>query len=462
MVNSSIKKYKKDKEFYKYLFVLTMPIVLQSLITSSLNMLDTMMIGKVGELELASVGIANQYYFLFSLLANSIAIGSGVLIAQLWGKKDTDNIKRVLAKSLFYSISLTILFMIVGLIVPDKIISIFNNDSSVVKIGVEYLKIVVISYIFTTITFVFASGLRSIGNTSLPMWGSFIGLLVNATLNLLLIFGLLGFPQLGIKGAAIATLIARIVECLIITVSVYTKIDILKLNFKNMFELSNDLSSVLTKLTMPILLNEACWALGNITYNAIYARIGTSSAASIQICSTVMNLFMIVTFGLANAAVVIIGNEIGASKKDSAIESAKKISSLSFKISIILAILLALTAKPIVSFFNVSSEVKLASEYILYVYAFVMVFKVYNAVMIVGILRSGGDATYGSILQGFTLWLIGVPLAAFAAFILNLPIYYVVMFTTIEEIIKLLFMMRRFNSFKWIKNMVNNDISLAN
>ena len=457
MITNTLSSYKKDKEFYIRLFVITLPIAMQSLITSSLNMLDTMMIGKVGELELASVGIANQYYFLFSLLTNAIPIGSGVLIAQLWGKKDTLNIKRTLSRSLFYNIILTLGFMILGLSLPGKIMSIFSNDPAVINIGIDYLKIVVISYLFTSITFTFASGLRSIGNTKLPMWGSFIGLIVNGVLNAILIFGLFGAPKMGIKGAALATLIARIVEFIIVVGAVYLKVDVLKLRFKDMLELSKSLSETLNKVTLPIFLNESCWAFGNITYTAIYASIGTSAAASIQICSTVMNLFMIVAFGLANAAVVIIGNEIGANREDEAISASKKISSLSVKISIVLAIVLALLAKPIVSFFNVSAEVKMAAQYILYIYALVMVFKVYNAVMIVGILRGGGDTTYGSILQGLTLWLIGIPLAAFATFVLKLPVYFVVMFATVEEIIKLLLMMRRFKSFKWIKNMVNDE-----
>ena len=461
MISKTLSNYKKDKEFYRRLFIIALPIAMQSLITSSLNMLDTMMIGKVGELELAAVGIANQYYFLYSLLTNALAIGSGVLIAQLWGKKDTINIKRTLSKSLFYNVVLTIGFMILGLLLPGKIMSVFSNDPAVIEIGIDYSKIVVISYLFTSITFTFASGLRSIGNTKLPMWGSFIGLLVNGVLNAVLIFGLLGAPKMGIRGAALATLIARIVEFIIVVGVVYTKIDVLKLKFKDMLELPKSLSTTLNKVTLPIFLNEACWAFGNITYTAIYARIGTSAAASIQICSTVMNLFMIVTFGLANASVVIIGNEIGANREYEAISASKKISSLSIKISIILAVILALLAKPIISFFNVSAEVKMASQYILYIYALILVFKIYNTVMIIGILRGGGDTTYGSILQAFTLWLIGIPLAAFAAFGLKLPVYYVVMFAMIEEIVKLFIMMNRFKSFKWIKNMVNDDINGA-
>ena len=457
MITNTLSNHEKNKDFYRHLFIIALPIVIQNLITSSLNMLDTMMIGKVGELELASVGIANQYYFLYSLLANSIPIGSGVLIAQLWGKKDTVNIKRTLSRSLFYNVILTTLFIILGLLLPGKIMSIFVKDTSVINIGINYLKIVVISYLFTSITFTFSSGLRSIGNTKLPMWGSFIGLIVNGVLNAILIFGLLGAPKMGIKGAALATLIAWLVEFTIVVGAVYLKVEVLKLSFKDMLELPKSLSETLNKVTLPIFLNESCWAFGNITYTAIYASIGTSAAASIQICSTIMNLFMIVAFGLSNAGVVIIGNEIGANREDEAISASKKISSLSIKISIVLAIVLALLAKPIVSFFNVSTEVKMAAEYILYIYALVMVFKVYNAVMIVGILRGGGDTTYGSILQGLTLWLIGIPLAAFATFVLKLPVYFVVMFATVEEIIKLLLMMRRFKSFKWIKNMVNEE-----
>lgn len=456
MIKNSVSINKRDKEFYKRLFLITTPIALQNLITSSLNMLDTMMIGKVGEIELASVGIANQYYFLFSLVTNAIAVGASVLIAQLWGKKDCNNIKLVLSKSLFYNLFLAFIFIILGLTVPSKIISIFNNDPTVIKIGVEYLKIVVFSYFFTTLTFTFSSGLRSIENTKLPMWASFVGLCVNGILNAILIFGLFGVPAMGIKGAAIATLIARIIEFSIVIIAVYTKIDVLKIKFKDVFSLPKSLSNALSNVTLPILANEACWGLGTLTYAAIYARIGTGAAASIQICTTVTNLFMILIFGLANAAVVIIGNEIGANREDEAIEASKKIASISMKVSIFLGIFLALLAKPIVGFFNVSHEVKLSSQYILYIYSLLMVFRVYNAVMIVGILRGGGDSTYGSILQGITLWTIGIPLAAFAAFVLKLPVYFVVAFAAVEELVKVVLIVKRFKSFKWLKNMVNN------
>jgi putative MATE family efflux protein len=452
-----IKDYKNNKKFYKNLLIITLPIVLQNLIASSLNMLDTMMIGKVGEIELASVGIANQYYFLFTLFIMGISSGCGVLIAQLWGKNDKENIKKVLSKSLTVSLLISLTFIFVGIIMPEKIMALFNKDTSVVAIGSQYMRITVLSYMFTGITFTFASALRSVENTKLPMFASLIGLIVNGVLNYALIFGNWGMPELKTQGAAIATLIARICECSVILFNVYFKGKILNIKLNDLRGLSKNLTKTLVTITIPIVLNEACWGFGNITYIAIYARIGTGAAAAIQICSTIMNLFMIFTFGLAYAAVVIIGNEIGANREDVAIDSSKKISRLSILISLVLGALLLILAKPIISFFNISAEVKLASTYILYVYSLVMVVKVYNAVMIVGILRGGGDAAYGSILQGMTLWFIGIPLAFIAAFILHLPVYFVVAFTAVEEITKFFFMIRRFKSFKWIRNMVNDN-----
>lgn len=446
----------KDKAFYRRLFCITVPIVIQNLIASSLNMLDTLMIGRVGEVELAAVGIANQYYFLYSLIAMGIGAGCGVFIAQLWGKKDKENIKRSLGIGLMVGGIISIMFMAVGILIPEKIMSLFNKDPRVIKIGSEYLVIVAISYFFTSITFNYAAALRSIENTVLPMVASFMGLITNGILNYIFIFGKLGIKPMGVKGAACATVIARTVECLIILISVYAKNKVLNAKIKELISPSKKVVESIYKVTLPIVLNEACWGLGNVTYAAIYGRIGTGAAASIQICTTVMNLFMIITFGLANASVVVIGNEIGANREDMGKIYAKRISKLTFLISIVLSVVLAFMAKPIMSVFNISEAVRLSSLYILYIYSAVLIVKVCNNVLIVGILRGGGDATYGSLLQAITLWFIGIPLAAISAFILKFPVHLVVLMTAVEEIIKVLILLRRFYSNKWIHNMVKD------
>ncbi|MGL4373120.1 MAG: MATE family efflux transporter, partial [Turicibacter sp.] len=238
-------KIREDREFYKRLFILTLPIVLQSLITSSLNMLDTLMIGSIGELELAAVGVANQFYFLYSLIIMGMGAGCSIVIAQLWGKKDKESIKVVMRIGIMVATGLSIVFTLVGLLFSESIISIFNPDVNVIRIGAQYLRISVFSYFVTAISFVYAGALRSIGNSILPMWGSFIGLLVNAFLNTLLIFGLLGFPTLGVVGAAIATLIARIVECLIIVSVVSVRVEPLKLKVTELFHINRSVAKAL-------------------------------------------------------------------------------------------------------------------------------------------------------------------------------------------------------------------------
>lgn len=456
MTKEKVKELFGDKKFYKMVLLLSLPIILQNLIASSVNMLDTMMIGRVGEVELAAVGIANQFYFIFSLFIMGISSGCAVFISQLWGKKDKGNIQKVLGLGLVSGIVITLIFTIVALIIPEKIISIYNIDPKVIDIGSQYLKIVCFSYIFTSISFNYAAALRSVENTVLPMVASFLGLVVNGILNTILIFGYLGFPALGVVGAAIATLIARGVECTVLVVYTYSSKNILAGKVKQLFSIPKSLANKVYMTMLPVLLNEACWGIGNSTYAVIYGRIGTEATAAVQICSTIYNLFMIITFGLANAAVVIIGKEIGANREEQGLVYSKRLCVLSVVTGIFLAGVLASTAHLILSIFKVSPGVLQDALRILYIYALLMPLRNFVVILIVGVLRGGGDAKYGAVVQGITLWFIGIPLSFIAAFVLHWPIYAVVGVTATEEIIKTIIVVRRFRSNKWIKNMVKD------
>ncbi len=446
---------KANRTFYRRLFVLAIPIVLQNLITSSLNMLDTMMIGSLGEVELAAVGVANQFYFLYSLLVMGVGAGCSILIAQLWGKGDEKKVKSVLQIGLLTGIVFSIIFMVIGFMGAESIIALFNPDVEVVRLGSNYLRISIFSYLATAISFVFAGALRSIGNTSLPMWGSLTGLIVNGVFNAILIFGLLGFPALGVAGAAIATLMARLVECLIILMVVFFKVKPLKLTKEHFKCLDPIIAKMLYQAALPVVLNEACWGFANIAYAMIYGHIGVNAIATTQITTTVMNLFMIIVFGMAHASVVVIGNEIGANRETEAILYARKIIRLVSIIAIVMAVGLVLLSPVIVGVYNVSEIVRQDAIKILIIYAIFMLPRVYNGVQIVGILRGGGDAKYGSIAQGVSMWLFGIPLGFVGAFILNLPVTGVILMICLEEVIRYFILRRRFHSNKWINNMVS-------
>lgn len=460
MTKEKMKELFGDKKFYKMVLFLSLPIILQNLIASSVNMLDTMMIGRVGEVELAAVGIANQFYFIFSLFIMGISSGCAVFISQLWGKRDKSNIQKVLGIGLISGTLITLVFTLGGLIFPEQIIAIFNIDPKVIEIGASYLRLVVFSYMFTAISFNYAAALRSIENTVLPMIASFVGLVVNGVLNAILIFGLLGMPAMGVRGAAIATIIARGAECAVLVIYTYASKSTLAANVKNLVTIPKDLAKTVFVTMIPVLLNEACWGFGNMTYAIIYGRIGTQATASIQICTTIYNLFMIITFGLANVAVVIIGKEIGAGREERGLLYARRLCVVSVLTGIGLAVVLAATAPLMLTVFKVSPEVIGDALRILYIYALLMPVRVFTVILIVGILRGGGDAKYGAIVQGVTLWFIGIPLSFVAAFVLHLPIYLVVATTAIEELVKVVIVARRYKSNKWINNIVN-DVETA-
>ncbi|MEG2108787.1 MAG: MATE family efflux transporter, partial [Clostridium sp.] len=215
------KIFKMDKAFYKKALVIALPIVIQNFITSSLNIVDTMMIGKLGENEIAAVGIANQYFFLLNILIMGLFSGIGIFISQYFGKKDDKNIKKLVGIGLIAAIVVGGIFTLIAQVAPEGIISIFNKDGQVIKLGAEYLVIVSISYIFTAITFNYGIASRCIEKTAVPMVASSIALLTNTVLNYCLIFGNFGMPKLGVEGAAIATLIARVIEFIIMVGYVY-------------------------------------------------------------------------------------------------------------------------------------------------------------------------------------------------------------------------------------------------
>lgn len=444
----------KDKTFYKKIFIIALPIIIQNFITSSLNIVDTIMIGKLGEIEIASVGIGNQYFFLFNILIMGMFSGMAIYTSQYWGKKDIASIKRVVGLGSLLAVIIGLLFTVVALISPRFIISIFNTNSDVIRLGSEYLGVVCLSYIFTALTFNFATALRCIEKTSVPMIVSAIALLTNTFLNWVFIFGNLGAPAMGVKGAAIATLIARILETIILVAYIYISKSVLAGRLNELFCFKREFVKMIFITMIPVMLNEACWGLGSVMYNVIYGRIGTQAIASVQIATTVYNLFMVVIFGIGSAALVIVGKEIGRGDSEKGYRYGKKCLMLGCAIGVLLSLSLILLASNIVNIYDVSEQVKIWAKNILYVIAFIMVIRVYNIIIIVGVLRGGGDAKVSLAIEASTMWFIGVPLAFIGAFIFKLQVYQVYALCTVEEIVKGIFCVKRFRSKKWINNLV--------
>lgn len=449
----------KDKIFLKAMIAIALPITLQNLVASSVNMLDTLMITSLGEESLAAVGLANQVFFFYAVTIFGVATGSSIFLAQFWGKQDTKNIARILGITLAITSVLGTLFTLAALFIPEFIMKIFSSDDEVIRLGVDYLRIVSLSYIITGISFAYAVALRSIGQAKLPMVLSIISFLTNLIFNYLLIFGKFGFPQLGVKGAAYGTLIARALEIVLILYAIYSrkKNNPLAHSIRNMTDWTGDFIKKYLKTASPVIINEAFWSLGTVLYSLAYAKIGTEAAAAVQILSTVQNIFMVLSRGLANACTVMVGNKIGADEEDKAIEYANNYMVLSTFLGLVLGILLFFSKDLILLFFrNLSPSLYSVSKNLLIITALFFFIKSFNATLVVGVLRGGGDTKFSMILEMACVWLVGVPLAFLGALVLKFPVHYVYLMVTLEEVVKAFIGLIRVKSKRWVTNVIHD------
>jgi putative MATE family efflux protein len=446
--------YYNDPDYFSQIFKIAIPITLQNFVFSSLNMASIVMIGQKGEVAVAAVGLAGQIFFLLNLVLFGLGSGTGIFTAQLWGKGDLANIRKVLGLSLQLSLGAAFLFFILAQFFPTQILAIYSTDARVIKVGAEYLKIFSWGFFFFAITFAYVFILRSIGSVRLPVIVSVFSLFLNALLTYGLVFGKFGLPDCGVNGAAIAVIISRFAECVILLAAIYTRTD--SAAAASITELTYfDLAFIwrIMRPVIPVALNEIFWSFGITTYNIIYARMGTESIAAMNIFATLDNLAFIFFIGLGNATAIIVGNKIGAGQEKLAHLYAGRSIGIALAFGIVTGFIVLLLRNPVLSLYNVSPNVIHDAYMIMTIAAFAIWLRASNMVIIIGTLRSGGDTVYSLILDGFVIWLVGVPLAAAGAFIFMLPIHLVYMLVLSEELTKFILGLRRYFSRKWINNL---------
>lgn len=444
----------KDKRFMSTILTLALPITIQSFITSSLNLVDNLMIGSLGEASIASVGLANQFFFIFMLCLSGINAGASVFMSQYWGKKDVKSIYKVLGLDITIGFITSLVFAVGALVFSEGIMTILSNDSEVIVLGATYLKVISISFIFTNFTQAYSSALRSTEQPKVPMYASLIGVLTNAILNWIFIFGNLGMPEMGVGGAALATTLARALEMIYVVAMVYIKKNVVAAKIKELFNLNMQFVKTYFKTSYSVIINELVWSLGMTAYSVAYAQMGTGAVATMQIATTLNNMFMVFCIGLASAAAIMIGNKIGAGEEDEARDYSKKLGILSPIVGLILGVVIWICAPLVLKPFNVTPETYEDSIKVLRVMALFCAIRTYNIVMIVGIFRGGGDTTYSMLVQAGTVWLFAVPVAFIGAIFLSVPIYVVYFLICLEEIVKIVFEFARLKSGKWLNNVV--------
>jgi len=443
-----------DKKFLNTMLKLAAPIMLQNLIFSSLNLVDGVMIGQLGESAVAAVGIANQIFFLVSLLFFGIGSGSAIFAAQYWGRKDTERIQSVLGLSLLMSISGAVLFSLVAILLPVQVISIYSKDPAVISQGSVYLQIVAFSYVVTAITNSFAFVLRSTENVKLPLLTSLVALSLNTLMNYGLVLGNFGLPSLGVKGAAIATIVSRLIEVVLLLLIIYrrklpvaAKLPAL-LNFK-ILSIKKFFNT-----TLPVIATEIIWSFGITTYNMVYARIGTESIAAVNIAGTLDRIIFVVFIGMGNACAIMIGNRIGAQENELATDYAKKYLLLGAIGASALGLIMFLFVTPLLSFYKVSAATIDLTVKLIGLMALSLPVRSLNLILLIGVLRAGGDTRVAFFIDAGSVWVVGVPMAFIGAYVLGLPVHWVYLMVLADEAVKLVFGLYRFFSQRWINYLV--------
>lgn len=416
-------------------------------------MVGVVMIGQLGDAPVAAVGLANQIFFLLNLMLFGITSGSAMFTAQLWGKRDVPNIRKVLGLALTLGLTLSLVFLIIAEFFPARVLSIYSQDADVVALGSDYLRIIGFSFILFAISFCYSAVLRSTGDVQTPLVVTIMALSLNALLSYTLIFGKLGFPIMGVTGAAIAVLASRVVECCVLLWLIYRKRSPAAGKISELFSYDLVFARKVLKPVLPVVANEMLWSTGITAYNVVYARIGTESIAAMNIAGSIEQMAFVLFQGIGHACAILVGNRIGASEEEQAFRYAARSETLGVLGGAAIGSIILVSANSLLSLYNVSPTVIYYAHRVLTIIGLLLWLRVSNMILFIGVIRSGGDTRFGFLLDGVIIWVVGVPLAFAGAFIFHLPIYWVYLLVMSEEITKWLLGMHRFFSRKWIHNL---------
>jgi putative MATE family efflux protein len=442
-----------DPEYFHEVRKIAVPIIIQQLMFSGLNMLGVVLVGQKGDAAVAAVGLAGQVAFLLNLVHFGIISGAAMFTAQFWGRRDVPNLRRVLGLCLMLAISASLIFFALAQFLPFQILGIYSKDAAVIELGANYMRTFSWTFLFFAVTFSYALVMRSTGDVKTPTTVSVIALTISTLLSYSLIFGKFGLPEVGVRGAAIAAVIARAFECVTLISVTYWKKSPVAASLRELTDFDVAFVSKVIRPMLPVILNELFWSLGITTYNVIYGRMGTTSFAAMNIVSTIEQVAFVLFIGISNATSVLVGNRIGAGKEDEAFTYAGRSLGLGILGGMLIGAILQLVKGPVLSLYNVSPEVITNVGHIINVVTFFLWIRVNNMTIVVGILRAGGDTRFSLFLDGIIIWLVGVPMAYLAAFVFHLPVYFVYLFAMSEEATKWLLGISRYRSRKWINNL---------
>lgn len=448
-----------DKAFYKSVFILAVPIALQSMISIGVNMLDTIMLGNLGEMELSASSLANQFISIYHILCMGLGMGASVLVSRYWGMKKAGDqeaeaslaLKRTVCIVLRLTLAIATLFAIATVAIPEWIMKTYTSEEPIIALGVVYFRYSVITYFFLGMSLVSTIILRSVGKVRIPLYVSIGAFFVNLGANYGLIYGKFGLPRMEIAGAALGTLIARVFETLVVCGYLLLVDQNIGFRFKDFFIKTGSLLWEYIRISIPVLVSDGILALGANSVTMVIGHLGVSFVAANAITSVVQQMSNVFTQGVSQAGAIVTGTTLGEGDQEKTMEQAYGFLGLGIGLGIFAAIVIMLISTPIIAAYNIPDATIQVTRQLMSAISFIMIFQSTNSIMTKGVLRGGGDTKMLMLTDNIFLWVFSIPLGLLAGFVFHWSAFLIYSCLKIDQIIKAVWCVYRLRSGKWIK-----------
>ncbi len=447
-----------NKSLYKQLSGIVAPIAFQYLMSSLVTASDAFMLGFLDQDSLSASSLAGQIAFIFSLFYGAFVFGLTVLAAQYWGKGDKKTAEEVLAITMRYSLLVGLIFTLTTALLPKQIMMIFTSDSMLIESGAKYLRMVSLSYLLTGFTQAYFGMMKVCSRAKLSSVIGSLSVVINIIFNALLIFGIGFFPKMNIEGAALATVLARIFEAIMVIIAVLQKL-CPSLNLKLMLKSDNkELHKDYWKYTVPLLINQIGWGGGVTMYSVIMGHLGSDAVAANSIASIVRSMIASLCWGIASGVGIIIGGMLGRNELSEAKKAGGSFVRLSIWIGTASGVVILAVTPLVLHFIHLAPQAQHYLKYMMLMAAYYIIGNSLNSTIISGIFPSGGDTRFGMCCDVITLWVVVVPMGMIGAFVLDLPVLAVAFILTLDEFVKIPAVYKHYMKYKWVKNITKEQI----
>ena len=441
----------KEKSFYKLILSIAVPVVLQNMITIGVNIMDTLMLGNYGEIQLSASSLANEFINIYHIMCMGMSMGAAVLTAQYYGAGNNPSLKKIVTIVLRMGLVIAAAFTVVTLLFPEELMRLYTPDEAVIEKGVLYFRISAVTYVLLGVSLILTNILRTVHQVRFPLVLSIVTFFVNVFFNWVFIYGRLGAPEMQIEGAALGTVIARLVECGSLVTYFFVFDKRIGYRIKDLFMKCGDHVRVYTTYAIPVMVSDTLLALGNSAVSIIMGHIGASFVAANSIISQTVRLSTVFNQGLSSASSVITGNTLGKGERDKAYHQGVTFLCLSILIGLAAAVIILLISPLLVESFNITQETKDIAYQLMASVSVMMVFQTVQSVLTKGVLRGGGDTRFLMLADILFLWLASIPLGYLCGLVWHLSPFWIYAALKIDWVIKSVWCIFRLRSKKWIR-----------